>query len=35
MEQGLGRFLLTDQEKAYIPTLDFLFMSTVGENGWP
>ena len=35
MEAGPDRFLLTDQEKDYIPTLDFFFMSTVGENGWP
>ncbi len=35
MEQGPDRFLLTEKEKAYIPTLDFFFMSTVGENGWP
>jgi len=35
MEDDPDRFLLTDQEKVYIPTLDFFFMSTVGENGWP
>lgn len=35
MESDPDRFLLTEQEKEYIPTLDFFFMSTVGENGWP
>jgi predicted pyridoxine 5'-phosphate oxidase superfamily flavin-nucleotide-binding protein len=35
MESDPDRFLLTDQEKAYIPSLDFFFLSTVGENGWP
>lgn len=35
MESGPDRFLLTEKEKSYIPTLDFFFMSTVGENGWP
>ena len=35
MEQEPDRFLLTEQEKSYIPTLDFFFISTVGENGWP
>lgn len=35
MEDDPDRFLLTEQEKEYIPTLDFFFMSTVGENGWP
>ncbi len=35
MEKDPDRYLLTDKEKSYIPTLDFFFMSTVGENGWP
>ncbi len=35
MERDPDRFLLTDKEKEYIPTVDFFFMATVGENGWP
>ncbi len=35
MEDDPDRFLLTGQEKEYIPTLDFFFMATTGENGWP
>ena len=35
MESDPDRFLLTDKERAYIPTLDFFFMATTGENGWP
>lgn len=35
MESDPDRFLLTDKEKAYLPTLDFFFMATTGENGWP
>jgi predicted pyridoxine 5'-phosphate oxidase superfamily flavin-nucleotide-binding protein len=35
MEGDPDRFLLTDQERVYIPSLDFFFLSTVGENGWP
>ncbi|MGI9240899.1 MAG: pyridoxamine 5'-phosphate oxidase family protein [Verrucomicrobiales bacterium] len=35
MEDDPDRFLLTEQEKLYIPTLDHFFLSTVGENGWP
>jgi predicted pyridoxine 5'-phosphate oxidase superfamily flavin-nucleotide-binding protein len=35
MEEGPDRFLLTRKEVDYIPTLDFFFMATVGENGWP
>ena len=34
-EDAPDRFLLTQKEKNYIPTLDFFFMATVGENGWP
>ncbi len=35
MESDPDRFLLTENEKAYIPTLDTFFMATTGENGWP
>tara|TARA_R110002096_G_scaffold164099_6_gene331792 strand:+ start:4059 stop:4670 length:612 start_codon:yes stop_codon:yes gene_type:complete len=35
MEQDPDRFILTDRETSYIPTLDFFFMATAGENGWP
>ena len=35
MESGPDRFLLTGKEKDYIPTLDFFYIATVGENGWP
>lgn len=35
MEDDPDRFLLTEKERDYIPSLDFFFMSTIGENGWP
>ena len=35
MEDDPDRFLLTELEKDYIPSLDFFFMATTGENGWP
>ena len=35
MEDDPDRFLLTDQERDYISSLDFFFMATAGENGWP
>ncbi|MDF1860396.1 MAG: pyridoxamine 5'-phosphate oxidase family protein [Verrucomicrobiales bacterium] len=35
MEEDPDRYLLTNQEKDYIPSLDFFFMATTGENGWP
>jgi hypothetical protein len=35
MEGSPDRYLLTAKEKEYIPTLDFFFMGTTGENGWP
>ena len=35
MEGDPDRFLLTGQERDYIPSLDHFFLSTVGENGWP
>ena len=35
MESDPDRFLLTDKERNYIPTLDFFFLATTGENGWP
>ncbi len=35
MEEDPDRYLLTNQEKDYIPGLDFFFMATTGENGWP
>jgi predicted pyridoxine 5'-phosphate oxidase superfamily flavin-nucleotide-binding protein len=35
MENDPDRFLLTDKERDYIPTLDAFFMATTGENGWP
>jgi len=35
MESSGDRFLLTDQEKAFIESRVDFFLSTVGENGWP
>ena len=35
MEDDPDRFLLTAKEKEYIASLDFFFMATAGENGWP
>ena len=35
MERGPDQFLMTERERQYIPTLDFFFMATVGETGWP
>lgn len=35
MEQGPDRYLLTEEETVFIAGLEFFFMSTVGENGWP
>lgn len=35
MEESGDRYLLTDQEKAFIESRVDFFMSTVGENGWP
>ncbi len=35
MEQSGDRYVLTDNEKAFIETKDSFFMATVGENGWP
>ena len=35
MEDDPDRFLLTNRERDYLPTLDFFFLATAGENGWP
>ena len=35
MEQSGDRYILTEQEKAFIESRVDFFMSTVGENGWP
>ena len=35
MEDDPDRFLLTDNERDFLPTLDFFFLATTGENGWP
>jgi len=35
MEQSGDRYILTDQEAAFIESIDSFFMATVGENGWP
>ncbi len=35
MEEDPDRFLLTDNERDYISSLEFFFMATTGENGWP
>lgn len=35
MEESGDRYILTDNEKAFIESRVDFFMSTVGENGWP
>lgn len=35
MEESGDRYILTDDERAFIESRVDFFMSTVGENGWP